>query len=270
MNIALFTSNHLRHKYIAAEIAKTHSLKLIISENKSDAIQENSQYNDADRELLATHFENRETSERIFFANYQDFPEGVALIELNFGAINTKRIVDLLEEQKIDLILLFGSSIIKPIILEKFPDKVINLHLGLSPYYKGSGTNFFPILNNEFECIGATIHLATNNVDDGAILHQFRPDNIDENDDIHSLGNKVIQKAGKIFPKVGKEYWFGNINLFCQNEVRAINNEYRLKDFTPESLRKANEVIRSGGVANYIRNKLQRFALKPIFSNYDE
>jgi folate-dependent phosphoribosylglycinamide formyltransferase PurN len=269
MNIALFTSNHLRHKYIAAEIGKKLPLKLIISEKKSTAIQESSQYDAAAKKILAIHFENREISERYFFNDYQDFPCSISLIEMEFGSINNKNTLDLLEEHKIDWILLFGTSIIKPIILEKFPNKVINLHLGLSPYYRGSGTNFFPIVNNEFECIGATIHLATDNVDCGDILHQLRPDSIDENDDIHSLGNKVIEKAGKIFPIVVKEYGLGKINLFSQKEL-VTTNEYRLKDFTYESLEKANKIINSGGVTNYLMNKTYRLALKPIVSNYDE
>lgn len=269
MNIALFTSNHLRHKYIANEIAKTLSLKLIVCEEKNEAIQETSSFIDADAKVLENHFTNRRASELVFFENCQDFPQDVELVEINYGEINSQKSLNLLEKSEIDFILLFGTSIIKPIILEKFPNRVINLHLGLSPYYKGSGTNFFPIFNNEFESIGATIHLAADKVDSGAILHQFRPDCIDENDSIHSIGNKVIQKAGFIFPKIVDQYLLGKIILHPQKECE-ITKEFRLKDFTPYSVRKANEIIRDGGILDYLKNKAQRQALKPIVSNYEE
>lgn len=269
MNIALFTSNHLRHKYIAAEIAKTLSLKLIVCEEKNEAIQEVASLNDADAKVLENHFKDRKASELIFFGNYNDFPPDVELVEFNFGEINSQKTLNLLEKLEIDWILLFGTSIIKPMILKKFPTRVINLHLGLSPYYKGSGTNFFPIFYNEFESIGATIHLAVDKVDSGAILHQFRPDCIDENDNIHSIGNKVIQKAGLIFPRIVERYWLGKIILQPQKESEILK-EFRLKDFTANSVRKANEVIRKGGISDYLINKANRLALKIIVSNYEE
>ena len=269
MNIALFTSNHLRHKYIATEIAKTLSLKLIICEEKSKIIQQTETYNDEDRFLLENHFQNRKDSEEQFFGEFQDFPSDVVRTYVAHGTINSLNTLELLKEYKIDCILLFGTSIIKPIIIQEFPNKVINLHLGLSPYYKGSGTNFFPIVNNEFECIGATIHLATDAVDAGAILHQFRPDSIQEDDDIHQLGNKVIQKAGEIYPKI--------VNFFLLKKIKPctqIQSEeskvYRIKDFNVSALEIANATMINGGVKNYLKHKNQRLAAKPIVSNYNE
>ncbi|WP_166426986.1 formyltransferase family protein [Flavobacterium psychrotolerans] len=269
MNIALFTSNHLRHKYFAAEIAKQLSLKLIVSEEKNNAIQEISTYNEAERELLENHFQKRQASEEQFFGEYQNFPSAIAIEKMEFGTINSQNTLNLLKIHKIDCVLLFGTSIIKADILQKYPDKVINLHLGLSPYYKGSGTNFFPIVNNEFECIGATIHLAIKSVDAGAILHQFRPDNIQDSDDLHAIGNKTIQMAGKIYPKIVQHYLLGKITLQAQNEVEG-SKIYRLKDFTPDTIRTANKIIINGGVAEYLENKNQRMASKPIVSNCNE
>lgn len=269
MNIALFTSNHLRHKYLSSKIAQSLSLKLIICEEKNKAIQQVIINNEDDNILLENHFQQRKDSEEDFFGEYNNFPIGIALVENEHGSINSQSTLDLLTEYKIDCILLFGTSIIKPFILEKFPNKVINLHLGLSPYYKGSGTNFFPILNNEFECIGATIHLANNNVDEGDILHQFRIDNIQINDNIHQIGNKVIQKAGVIFPIIVEKYLSGKIKSHFQNQYKEAK-VYKIKDFTPEALKTANEIISSGGVIEYLRNINQRIATKPIVSCYNE
>ena len=41
-------------------------------------------------------------------------------------------------------------------ILKEFRSKIINAHLGLSPYYRGSGTNIFPFVNKEIEYVGVT------------------------------------------------------------------------------------------------------------------
>jgi len=269
MNIALFTSNHLRHKYIANKIAEDLSLKLIICEEKSDAIQNTSKYDDEDTLLLENHFKQRGESEYYFFKKYSKFPTNITVTNVSFGTLNTPRTLELLEEYNIDYILLFGTSIIKNIILDKYPLKIINLHLGLSPYYKGSGTNFFPIVNNEFECIGATIHLATTEVDAGSILHQFRSDKISVNDDIYSLGNKIILKAGSVYPHVINNYILGKIKPVKQQMI-ADSKVYKLKDFTPEALKKATTVIKNNFIVDYLKNETERLILKPIVTNYNE
>ena len=269
MRIALFTSNHLRHKYIASHIANALSLELIVTEEKSPVIEDTKSYNLDDSLLLAEHFRKRNLSEIYFFGAYGEFPKGVEVVSMDHGSINSEETLILLRDRKIDAILLFGTSIIKSNILREFPENVVNLHLGLSPYYKGSGTNFFPIMNNEFECLGATIHVATNKVDAGAILHQLRPETISVDDDIHSLGNKVIVKAGLLYPKVIKAYLSGVLEGVVQpNDENS--KEFRIKDFTPEALRKANNVLLEGGIASYLANQERRLASKSIISNFNE
>lgn len=269
MNIALLTSNHLRHKYIASEIAKTLSLKVIVCEDKNPVIQDVSAYNEDDAAVMEAHFKERTVSESDFFGTVSNFPDGCEVFHLPFGQINSATTLDIFKQHQIDCILLFGSSIIKPILTDEFPNKVINLHLGLSPYYKGSGTNFFPIVNNEFECLGATIHLANEKVDAGAILHQVRLDDFEETDTIHSMGNKIIKESGRLFPLVVKHYLEGKIEPKAQPQITDFK-EYRVKDFTPQSLLKAKAVLLNNGIKTYLQNKKTLVSSKPIVSNHYE
>ena len=269
MNIALLTSNHLRHKFIASQLAKKLSLKVIICEDKNPMIQDFSFCNENEYTLMTSHFEERALSEKIFFENYSNFPKDIAVFQIGFGAINTDKTLEILKNNSIDCVMLFGASIIESNILNRFPERVINLHLGLSPYYKGSGTNFFPIVNNEFECLGSTIHLATAKVDAGAILHQIRIEDLEENDTIHSIGNKIIKKSGEIYPIIVNEYLSGKIEAKQQLNFKDCK-EYKLKDFTPTSLLKAKEVLLNKGIEKYIANKISLLKYKPITVNYHE
>lgn len=266
MRIALFTSNHLRHKYVAFQVASTLELKLIISEEKSSTIEEKAMYSKEEQQLLANHFKKRNTSENAFFGSYSQFPKGVVHHSVSSGSINSQNTLDLLAAHDIDAILLFGTSIIKAPILDLYPNRIFNLHLGLSPYYKGSGTNFFPIVNNEFECLGATIHLANTKVDAGAILHQIRPDNLEIDDTIHSLGNKIIEKAGYRYPRVIKLYLDDQIEAHTQ-KANVDEKIYRVRDFTPQVLEKAQSVLETGGISAYLKCKNRLMAKKPIISN---
>ena len=74
---------------------------------------------------------------------------------------------------KPDVIIVYGTGIIKGPILE-YTNKIINIHLGMSPYYNGAGTNWWPMYNEEFEFVGTTVHYLDAGVDTGDILGQTR------------------------------------------------------------------------------------------------
>ena len=74
-----------------------------------------------------------------------------------------------------------------------YEGRFINIHLGLSPYYRGSGTNFFPFVNNELQFVGTTFMLIDKGIDTGRIIHQLRSDF--KFDNIHDIGNNLIKKS---------------------------------------------------------------------------
>jgi len=260
MKIVLLTSDSLRHKFIAAEISKQLDLKLIVIEAKSAGIQDTSELNKEDAEFISAHFEARNKSETLFFGDYKEFPEEIPQWRIPHGNINSVQVNNAIDKLTPDFIVLFGTSIIKDPLLGKYSGKIINLHLGLSPYYVGSATNLFPYYYNEPECVGATIHLATAKVDQGSILHQLRP-NIEVNVDLHNIGNKTILKAGKMLPGILITYSKGKILPKIQNPIGRI---CRVKDLTPAVLRTIYDNFEKGMITEYLHNKKFRDGEKPI------
>ena len=112
-----------------------------------------------------------------------------------------KKLVEKIIKLKPDFIVSYGCSLIRNKLIKKFNKKFINLHLGLSPYYKGSGTNFWPIANNEFQFLGATFMFIDDGVDSGPIIHQFRP-LINVGDNIHTIGCKIIFQSVNELEKI--------------------------------------------------------------------
>ena len=74
-----------------------------------------------------------------------------------------------------DVVLVFGTGILREPLLSAFDGRIINIHLGLSPYYRGAGTNFWPLVNREPEYVGATIHYLDAGIDTGPIISHARP-----------------------------------------------------------------------------------------------
>lgn len=263
MKIVLLTSESLRHKYIAEQLASQLQLELVITEAKSSLIEDTSNLTSEDAAFISEHFETRSKSESRFFGEFNDFTKDVELMKIPHGTLNSQMIQTKIDNLQPDYLVLFGTSILKGALLEKYFDRIINLHLGLSPYYKGSATNLFPFYYHEPECVGATIHLATSKVDDGPVLHQLRPD-IEPQDDLHSIGNKTILKAGKILPEVIKA--FSEKRILPQKQT-GTGRICRNKDLTPDVLRKIYMNFEDGMLKEYLSEKEVRDMKKPIIES---
>jgi methionyl-tRNA formyltransferase len=128
-----------------------------------------------------------------------------------------------------------------------------NLHLGISPYYRGSGTNFWPFVNKELEYVGSTILHINSGIDTGDIVCHTRP-NIEFGDDVHSIGCKVIQSSVQSLLKIMKMIDKG-IKPFSTSQW-SVNNEkyYKTSDFNEEILLKYKNNLKNGLIENYISN----------------
>ena len=95
-------------------------------------------------------------------------------------------------------------SIIPDKILKIPKFKKINIHLGLSPWYKGAATHFWPSYFLEPEYTGITVHDLSNQVDSGPIIYQEAV-NLNFNDGIHENACRVTKEFNKKFPMIMKK-----------------------------------------------------------------
>ena len=73
---------------------------------------------------------------------------------------------------KSDLYIVFGGSFIKgPLADFLVKNKAINIHMGISPYYRGTDCNFWALYDNNPHLVGATIHLLSKGLDDGPMIY---------------------------------------------------------------------------------------------------
>lgn len=164
MKALVLTSNNLRHQFFAHVISQHFNFIGIISETKSNYFTKVKE----ESFIIQKHFINLEKTEKKFFSKVQ-FP-AVEILALEATNINEDKIVRWAVKKKPDLIFLFGTGILHDCWLTLLKDKMINLHLGLSPWYRGLATLFWPFVNNEIEKVGTTIYLVNQKVDAGNIL----------------------------------------------------------------------------------------------------
>lgn len=117
----------------------------------------------------------------------------------------TNQIIDILANNKIDLIVLAGFLWLVPSnIIQQYPNRIINIHPALLPLYGGKGmfgqaVHQAAIANKELFS-GITIHYVNEQYDSGDVILQVKC-NIDTEDTADTLAEKVHVLEYKHFPE---------------------------------------------------------------------
>jgi len=101
---------------------------------------------------------------------------GTPVVPLETGeSINSSRVEETVDRWAPDYVFVFGTSLVHERIYGKARRCAVNMHNGLSPYYRGSYTLWWPIYEERPEYIGGTIHLLSPQIDGGDVFFQWQP-----------------------------------------------------------------------------------------------
>jgi len=266
--IVLLTGSELRHDFFRKFIACDSEINVLASfcESKKGNLSEIVKKEESKNEFRTNHLSARELTEDDFFGIFSHTVQDLSNPQfLEKGEINNPEYVQQIIELNPDIIISYGCSIIRSELLTIFKKRFVNIHLGLSPYYRGSGTNFWPFVNNELQFIGTTFMHIDHGIDTGEIIHQLRA-NINSNDTIHQIGNRLIKDS--FVECIGL---IKNFDALDDMEPIAFDKTteryYRKKDFTEESLKIAYHNLDLGSLDKYLNEKEGIDAKYPILKN---
>ena len=254
--IILLTGSELRHEFFRKFLAIHKDIIVLASycESKKGNLLELVNNDEQQNDSRLKHLITRKIVEKDFFESFCFKVEDKSKpIFIKKGGINNTSHVSKIIQLNPDIIISYGCSIIRSELINIFKGRFINIHLGLSPYYRGSGTNFWPFVNNELQFIGATFMHIDEGVDTGEIIHQIRA-NIFHDDNIHQIGNRLIRDTFSECVKLIRS--FDKLEKMNQLSIDSINVRYYTnKDFTEESISQAYKNISDGLIVNYLKNK---------------
>jgi methionyl-tRNA formyltransferase len=121
-------------------------------------------------------------------------------VEPSDNNINDQKFVKIIRDFQPEILLVMGAIIISSEIIN-LAKYSINLHTGLSPYYRGAHSNLWPFINNDFAMCGFTIHLLTPQIDSGAIIHSQQI-NVNRNSTFSGVNCEAIVSGTKITTKI--------------------------------------------------------------------
>ena len=182
MKITIFTSNSLRHLNLINKISKISKECNVIIETKTVLPGIRKDFFSNSNEMKNYFFNVQKAEKKYFFSNThtKNFIKTKIIKQGDLNYLNKK---DLSFALKSNIYIVFGSSFItnKWLIDYLIKKKAINIHMGLSPFYRGSSCNFWALNDKNPEYVGSTIHYLSKGLDSGNIIAHCLPDYKEKN-----------------------------------------------------------------------------------------
>jgi len=67
-----------------------------------------------------------------------------------------------------------GTRILTQEVLDSIPAPFINIHMGVTPLYRGTHGGYWALVEHRPDLVGTTIHYLDSGIDTGPIIHQAR------------------------------------------------------------------------------------------------
>lgn len=248
IKLVVLTGNGLRHHYFLWNLAGNPKFSIIKAYCEGNAYQHAGMPYQELHKTLAHHFEARDQVEREFFGPYVcERTSSLEIERLEKSHINDSRVVQDIIASNPDLLICFGTSLIRSDLLNVFAGRFLNVHLGLSPYYRGSGTNIWPLINWEPEKVGVTFMYMDAGVDTGEVIHQIRADYIVD-DTPHTIGNRLIQRMVKTYSDIIENY----PKLQRMQQIKSDGRYYRSSQFDEVACKTLYENFSCGLVEKHL------------------
>ena len=173
MKVTLFTSNNHRHNYFI-NLLSNFCDELWVVQECTTLFTGKSDEKCQDKNIIEKYFiKVLEAQNKIFkkeFVNKNN--RNIKTLPILNGELNKLPLSYLDDFLKSDIYVVFGSSYIKGELVDFLvKQKAINIHAGVSPYYRGTDCNFWALYDDNPHLIGTTIHLLSKGLDSGPMLY---------------------------------------------------------------------------------------------------
>jgi folate-dependent phosphoribosylglycinamide formyltransferase PurN len=86
--------------------------------------------------------------------------------------INSEESINIIQKINPELILLAGTKILSKNFLSHFNCPIINVHVGVTPKYRGVHGGYWALVNKDSQNLGVTVHFVDAGIDTGGVIKQ--------------------------------------------------------------------------------------------------
>jgi methionyl-tRNA formyltransferase len=175
MKITVFTSNQPRHIALIEALAGVADEVFAVQECGTIFPGETDDFYRR-TDVMRDYFRRVISAETVVFGRPRLLPAGVRSIAMRMGDLNRLEPGALADALRSEVYVVFGSSYIKGALCDHLvAHRAVNIHMGVSPYYRGSSTNFWAMYDRRPDLVGATLHRLTRGLDSGPVLCHALP-----------------------------------------------------------------------------------------------
>jgi folate-dependent phosphoribosylglycinamide formyltransferase PurN len=148
------------------------------------------------------------------------------------NSVNDLQTIEVIDSIKPDIILINGTRIIRKNIINKISQPMLNMHVGITPKYRGVHGAYWALANNDAGNCGVTIHFIDEGIDTGKIIKQSL---IEVSDKDNFITYPILQsiKGAYLIDKIIKEYNSGKliIESLCTSELSNLYSHPTLLEY---------------------------------------
>jgi len=254
--ICLITGNHPRHKYFADRLISTGEVCSWIIERREELIPTAPSNLSMDlKNLFYHHFQERKNVENNFFPeslNY-DSSSNVPILQVDNHTLNNRQTADFIKKYTPSLIISYGCHKLSDSFMNAIGVRFWNVHGGLSPYYRGVATHFWPSYFLEPQMTGMTLHETTDFLDAGEIILQTAAPLV-AGDTLHQLAARNVKYFTESLSINISKLDFTSIPKGMPQSVYG--KVFMSKDWRPEHLRLIYQTYRDSIVDCVINGEI--------------
>jgi len=130
-----------------------------------------------------------------------------------------QKIIDILEENKVDLVVLAGyMRVLTSLFVGKYKNRLINIHPALLPAFPGTD-GYGDTWNYGCKVGGCTVHFVDEGVDTGPIIVQ-KTNPIKEDDTLESFKERGLEIEHQALPEA--------VKLFCEDKIQIEGRKVKI------------------------------------------
>ena len=240
MKITLFTSNKTRHNYLINLLSKFCDELFVVQECGTIFSGIVPDHYPASITMKDYFTEVYNAEKKLFGNGYiKNFLKKINILPILSGDLNKCSLSFLSNFLKSDIYIVFGSSYIKGDLINFLVQKkTINIHMGVSPFYRGTDCNFWALYDNNPHLVGATIHMLSKGLDSGPILYHamskiksnpFEYTMSTVKSAFHSISERIadssILEIEPIAQNKSKQIRYSKKDEFTENIVKEFQNK---------------------------------------------
>jgi methionyl-tRNA formyltransferase len=147
--------------FFVREIARRHSVVCTLSETRRARPPFETQHP----------FEaERDRYETLEFFDGKNTPLSETTPTLSVEDVNEPQAIEALIQAAPDVVVVFGTGLIRQPLIDQFKNRIINLHGGDPEEYRGLDSHLWAIYHGDFDGLISTLHHVNSKLDDGEII----------------------------------------------------------------------------------------------------